>query len=135
MEDEHEGVGRGHEIRDTEPKYVRRFGYALAAGIAFVLLLMGWLFSVLAPRASRTTSFAPSPQTALPPQPRLQVNAPMDLKRMREREDALLNSYGWADRSNGMARIPIERAMEIMAQRSSSTTLSSASGRKPGGKR
>lgn len=131
---DHEGATRGHEIRDTEPKYVRRFAYALAGVIALILLLMGWLFDLLAPPASRTTPFVPTPQTAPPPEPRLQVNAPMDLKKMRAREDAILNSYGWIDRSNGVVRIPIERAMEVIAQRSSSTSstgpLPNSSGRR-----
>jgi hypothetical protein len=28
-----------------------------------------------------------------------------------------LNSYGWIDRSNGIVQIPIERAMDLLAQR------------------
>jgi hypothetical protein len=32
------------------------------------------------------------------------------------REDLLLNNYTWADKSQGKVRIPIERAMELIAQ-------------------
>ncbi len=28
-----------------------------------------------------------------------------------------LNSYGWVDRKHGVIRIPIERAMDLVAQR------------------
>ena len=34
----------------------------------------------------------------LPPEPRLQVNGPADLRALRAQEDAQLNSYGWMAR-------------------------------------
>ena len=30
----------------------------------------------------------------------------------------ILNSYGWVDQANGVARIPIDRAMDLVAQES-----------------
>lgn len=33
------------------------------------------------------------------------------------KQEQELNSYGWADEKSGVARIPIERAMELTAQR------------------
>jgi len=39
------------------------------------------------------------------------------LKEIRRQEDEVLTSYGWVDRENGIARIPIQRAIEIMAAR------------------
>jgi hypothetical protein len=53
----------------------------------------------------------------LPPPPRLQVNPAEDLKAYHAEEDAILGSYGWADKSAGVVRIPIERAMELSLQR------------------
>ena len=50
-------------------------------------------------------------------EPRLQVNAPSELRTMREAEDRMLNSYGWVDPQSETVRIPIERAMEILAQK------------------
>jgi DNA-binding GntR family transcriptional regulator len=32
-------------------------------------------------------------------------------------ETAILHSYGWVDRDAGIVRIPIERAIEILAER------------------
>ena len=42
--------------------------------------------------------------------------APADLAKFRAWEDSQLNSYGWVDRTAGVVHIPIERAMEIIAQ-------------------
>ena len=36
---------------------------------------------------------------------------------LRPGEDAILNSYGWVDQKNGIARIPIDRAIDILAAR------------------
>jgi hypothetical protein len=54
------------------------------------------------------------------PAPREQLNAPADLATFSAREQAELNSYGWIDRRAGIVRLPITRAMELLAQRASS---------------
>ncbi len=52
------------------------------------------------------------------PTPRLQVDdGNQDIANLHEREDLLLDHYSWIDRSQGKVRIPIERAMELIAER------------------
>jgi hypothetical protein len=52
------------------------------------------------------------------PTPRLQTDdGNQDLAELHERESLLLDHYSWIDRSQGKIRIPIERAMELIAQR------------------
>lgn len=52
------------------------------------------------------------------PAPRLEIDdGDQDLADLHEREDLLLNYYSWVDQPKGTVRIPIERAMEIIAQR------------------
>jgi hypothetical protein len=51
------------------------------------------------------------------PTPRLQVDdGNQDVADLHGREDLLLNNYTWIDQSKGSVRIPIERAMELLAQ-------------------
>jgi len=52
-----------------------------------------------------------------PPEPRLQTNPRGDLRALRDQEDELLNGYSWADKSAGVVRIPIERAMQLTLER------------------
>lgn len=52
----------------------------------------------------------------LPPLPRLQTHGPDDREAMLAAQRRRLTSYGWIDESNGIAHIPIERAMELQAQ-------------------
>jgi hypothetical protein len=51
------------------------------------------------------------------PTPRLQTDdGNLEIAEMHAREDLLLNYYSWVDRSSGKVRIPIARAMEIIAK-------------------
>ena len=52
------------------------------------------------------------------PTPRLQTDdGNQDVADLHAREDLLLNNYSWADQAQGKVRIPIERAMELLAER------------------
>jgi hypothetical protein len=52
------------------------------------------------------------------PTPRLQTDdGDLDIAEMHAREDLLLDHYSWIDRSSGKIRIPIARAMELIADR------------------
>jgi hypothetical protein len=51
------------------------------------------------------------------PTPRLQTDdGYQEITDMHAKEDLLLENYTWVDRSQGKVRIPIERAMELIAQ-------------------
>ena len=56
------------------------------------------------------------PQTAFP-DPRLETDERTQLNGIRLAEEQKLNSYGWVDEKAGTVHIPIERAMELLAQR------------------
>jgi hypothetical protein len=52
------------------------------------------------------------------PTPRLETDdGNQDLADLHVRESLLLNNYSWIDRSQGRVRIPVDRAMELIAQR------------------
>jgi hypothetical protein len=51
------------------------------------------------------------------PQPRLEQNERVEINDFRLTEEQTLNSYGWVDEKNGVVHIPIERAMQLVAQR------------------
>ena len=52
------------------------------------------------------------------PTPRVQSDdGNQDIADLHAREDLLLSNYTWVDESKGTVRIPIERAMELIAQR------------------
>src|SRR5258708_24987121 len=51
------------------------------------------------------------------PEPRLEEDERDQINHIRLGEEEQLNSYGWTDEKAGVVRIPIERAMELTAQR------------------
>jgi hypothetical protein len=51
------------------------------------------------------------------PQPSMLVDEPSALDAFRKREEAILHGYGWSDEAGGTARIPVERAKEILLKK------------------
>jgi hypothetical protein len=56
------------------------------------------------------------------PEPRLEDNERTELNGFRYGEEQELNSYGWVDKNAGIAHIPIEQAMQLIAQKGLPTT-------------
>jgi hypothetical protein len=72
----------------------------------------------------------------LPPEPRLQSNPVGDLRKLQQNEDDILQTYGWVDQNAGIVRIPVARALELVAARGLPAVSAPASPSQPsGGKR
>ena len=108
----------GYELSDLRPGYIALFGIALTAVIVVAAVITSLLIHFKAAEQSRQETPVPrlAGEREATPGPRLQVDANKELRQMRAAEDAALNSYGWVDKSSGSVRIPIERAIEILAK-------------------
>jgi hypothetical protein len=67
----------------------------------------------------RASSPEPSPlaeqyAAKAPPEPRLQIHPKTDLDVLHAAEDKVLFGWGWEDKAKGTARVPIERAMQMI---------------------
>ncbi|HTO95298.1 MAG TPA: hypothetical protein VMM80_12985 [Bacteroidota bacterium] len=101
-----------------------RFSRALAVGGALVgLILVGLVISTGALFIARQYTDDPGHDPAvfaspgvLPPEPRFQTDPHAELLRLRAAEDSILTTYGWVDRDSGLARIPVARAMALIAE-------------------
>jgi hypothetical protein len=49
--------------------------------------------------------------------PRLQLAPREEMEALRAREQADLHSYGWIDRTTGVVRIPLGRALDLILER------------------
>ena len=91
-------------------------------GILVLGLVLSWavyaLFikSTAAPGAAPAT-FAVPDTSKLPATPRLQSDPHAVLLAMRQAEDSVLTTYGWVNRDSGIVRLPIDRAMELLAHK------------------
>jgi hypothetical protein len=107
-----------HERTDVNARGVLLAAGALAAAGIVVQLVVGVQFAAL--RGARARATPPAPVAAAPPEgppePRLQTTPAEDLAQLRAREDTILDGYGWEDRAGGVVRIPIARAMELVAK-------------------
>jgi hypothetical protein len=109
-----------HERRDVS---IRFMAYVVAGLSLLTLAGMGvsWWYLGAVQEEERAAERPVPPLAAtlpeVPPEPRLQVTPAADLATVREREDAILNNYGWIDRKSGLVRIPIDRAIEVLAER------------------
>jgi hypothetical protein len=95
---------------------------AAIGGLLFVALAAAALYGLQRLYAAAGV-VAVRPPTVLerrelqPPPPRLEADPAESLAAYRERETAILDSYGWVDKAEGIARIPIEQAMRLLAER------------------
>jgi hypothetical protein len=111
----------GHEVSDINIRAVLGFGAGLFVAAALIQLMVWLLFLYFSGREAARVApeypLAVGEQTRVPPEPRLQTNPREDLRALRAREDGILNSYGWVDRTAGVVRIPIDEAIKLTAQR------------------
>ena len=109
----------GYERTDLSARAIAAFAGILVITTVLALVLMAWLlgyFVRLEMRADPPVS--PLAETLpSPPEPRLQADPGRDLEEMRATEDAVLHEYAWVDRREGIVRISITRAMELLAER------------------
>ena len=109
------------ETSDVNTRGVFGFAIGLSVVGVAVCLLVALLFARVASReAQRVTPefpLAAGQANRLPPEPRLQTDPRQDLQNLRSAEDAMLTSYGWVDKSAGVARIPVGEAMKLVVKR------------------
>jgi len=109
-----------HETGDVNVVAVTRFGIALVllCLVAFGLLL-GLFRYFLSREAAEQPPVRPGvtvPATRVPPEPRLQTTPVADLRTVHAAEDQILEGYAWVDPDQGIVRIPIDKAIDLLAR-------------------
>jgi hypothetical protein len=114
--------GAQHEHTDIDPSVGYKFAMWLAAAMLMsVGIVYGtfWFFEGRHRTAGEVEQRYPLAvgQVKEPPAPNLQKQPFKDIYNLRNTEAEKLTTYGWVDMEGGIARIPIDRAMEVMLQR------------------
>lgn len=104
----------GHETKEANIKVILYAALGLVVGTTAIFVLVWGLFYYLEVRDKANLVQVPA---IPPPAPRLQVNPRVDINQLRAREDHILNSYAWVDQQRGLVRIPIDKAIDIVAGR------------------
>jgi hypothetical protein len=111
-------VAAGHETKDAPIRWVIVAVVVLVVGIGVVVLVattvqtawVGRPMSISQPPGLATPVVPPPP-----PEPRLEEEPGSQLRQLRASEDRMLNGTDWVDRQAGVARIPIDRAIDLLA--------------------
>jgi hypothetical protein len=110
---------RGHEDTKVPLRGILWFvaGFIATAVIIHLALIgYGALLGAHEKGFGRVHQIRPN-QVPQYPAPALQVKPQVDLQTYRTRADHDLNSYGWIDQGHGVAKIPIEHAMDLLLAR------------------
>ncbi len=87
-----------------------------AAGFLIAWLAYRALASVSAKADPTPSPIAAAREQPLPPGPQLQPRPEEELARYRSQVSERLETWGWIDRDKNVAHIPIERAIEMVAE-------------------
>ena len=109
---------RGYEDSDVSVGRLFAFAGGVVALIVLGILGSAAVFHFFVRHQPLGPPASPFEDTrTLPPEPRLQVTAPLDLKRYHREQGEILQGYGWVDSQAGIVRIPVDRAMDLLLQK------------------
>jgi hypothetical protein len=112
-----DGHREGYERSDADVRSLLKFGLSLFLILVAVLISMKWMFFYFAKSQQLGPPASPFENArVLPPAPWLQVAPRVDLQAYCEAQLQELNTYGWVDPHNEVVRIPVDRAMDLIAQ-------------------
>jgi len=115
-------AGAGYEKRDANAKWI----FGIVAFLLVAGLVMHFVLAGVMERLGKTpyptdelngTRRGSDTRAQAKTFPRLQISSAEELKAFRTKEEAELNSYGWINRTAGMVRIPVARAMDLLLER------------------
>lgn len=111
----------GYEQRDVRAKWIGGVVAFLIIGAIAIHFILGFQLRILGKSPPTRDAWSGAAHAARPEiptnAPRLQLSAPADLADFRSREDADLNSYGWINKTQGIAHIPIHEAMNLIVEK------------------
>ena len=121
-----EMVDAGHEKSDVNVKGIFIFAFSLLFSLVIVLGVVAVFFGGFGLLNRKLNAYRPTQEQGAASQvkiapdyqgPLLQVKPEEDLSGMRVHNATDLQTYAWIDRQAGIVRMPVDRAMEILAER------------------
>jgi hypothetical protein len=108
----HTPNGAGHDQSEVSIRLVvvSLAGLAVLALIVFVLVVGIFRYFYDTDKTGEALR-----QGVIPPEPRIEVAPYEQLQQMKVREDHILTSYAWVDKNAGTVRVPIDRAIDLLA--------------------
>lgn len=111
----HSPNGTGHEQREVSVRFILISLFALLFGTFLACLLVVGIFQYF--HTTYLPEQATKVQPQLPPEPRVEEKPYLQLQNVRTIEDHILTTYAWVDQKEGTVRIPVDRALDMVAQK------------------
>ncbi len=115
-----------HDARQDAPNYLgtelpyKSLYWSMAAvvitAIVFAIALWPLLAGFVSLADGADAGVVSGPSDDRPSGPLLQAEPERQMEDFQREEEARVTSYGWHDRANGLARIPLERAAELILE-------------------
>jgi hypothetical protein len=113
-----QSLEKGYETGDVGARWVGVAAAGLALAVIGIAALMGGYVSLFnADQAGGSGRTAIEQTDLTPPKPRLEADPEGDARAINQSADRRLSEFGWTDRQGGIAHIPIDDAMQLLAQR------------------
>ncbi len=114
--------GAKYEHTDIDVNVGYKFGLWLMVSMLISIAIVTGVFKLFESQDRTANATAQKYPLAVgqhkqPPTPNLQNQPFKDIYMLRQGEAEKLSSYGWVDKDGGIARLPIDRAMDVMLER------------------
>jgi hypothetical protein len=106
--------GAGHEQSEVSVRLIVVSLGFLAVFTFIICLLVVGIFRYCHSYYSTDEAVRLS-QPVIPPAPRIEVAPYEEYQQLKAREDHVLSSYAWVDKDAGTVRVPIDRAIDMLA--------------------
>jgi hypothetical protein len=119
-QDAENGRGPGYETRDANIAGLLQFAFWMAVILAVTLVGIKFSFNYfkkVEPMGEMASPMLKATDRMLPPSPRLQSQPHQELVDYCAAQQREVTTYGWVDQPSGVARIPIDRAMDLVLDR------------------
>jgi hypothetical protein len=112
-------VERGYEAQDVPLRPFVWFAIGFTCSLIVVFLGVFVFTRAVTPPGSvfGRVEHAPDKSLTAFPHPQLQSDPPADLRNYLMAKERELTTYGWIDQKSGIVRIPIARAIDLLAGR------------------
>lgn len=132
----HNPNGAGHETSEVSVRTIVVSLIVLLIGAIFACLITVGIFQYFH-STNKVAQIEKETKQQIPPEPRVEEHPWEQIVNIRARENHVLSSYAWVDQKNGVVRIPIDKAIDKLAQQglpSHDYMADIQAGKKPQGK-
>ncbi|MBZ0112845.1 MAG: hypothetical protein K8J08_10320 [Thermoanaerobaculia bacterium] len=106
--------------RDIAYRFLLKVWVGSVVAMVLVCAFIYWLYFVFLAQAVRADPPAPilneASERIMVPGPNLLANPEFELQRLNKKDQARLDEYGWVDEGAGVARVPIDRALDMVVE-------------------